>query len=386
MTLPGGKKAIGIGIGILIIILLGYRLIWHRPPVPVIAVQQVEIHGKVHGPGTVQCKVPVTVSPKITGILEKLYADQGDRVKKGQLLAELDALELKARAAVAHAAKSRSQRDLARAQADSVKAQANLGLAQSNYQRDLEVFKPGYISRASFDTTKAQLRVAESEVAAFQATVAALQAAVKQAESETHAAEALHGYTRIVAPMDGLITGRKAEVGTTVAPGSPIFQMVDLNQIWVAAWIDATQIAQLREGQPAAIKLRSGRLFTGEVARLNQEADTVTRELEVDVKFAKPPEPLVIGEEAEVDIDTGRQTAPAIPLSALLSKNGLQGVLVADKGRVRFQQITLGRHDAKQTAVLAGLKEGELVIVNPVGLAPGTKISPKLQPFAAQSN
>ena len=98
VKLPGGKKAIGTGIGILIIILLGYRLIWYKPPVPVIAVKQVEIHGKVHGPGTVQSRVPVTVSPKITGILEKLYADQGDRVQKGQLLAELDAIELKARA------------------------------------------------------------------------------------------------------------------------------------------------------------------------------------------------------------------------------------------------------------------------------------------------
>ena len=133
---------------------------------PVIAVKKVEIQGKVHGPGTVQSKVPVTVSAKITGILEKLYADQGDRVKKGQLLAELDAMELRAREMAAQAAKNRAQRDLARAQADMVKAQANLGLAQSNYQRDLEVFKPGYISKAAFDTTKAQLRVAESEVAA----------------------------------------------------------------------------------------------------------------------------------------------------------------------------------------------------------------------------
>ena len=86
--------------------------------------------------------------------------------------------------------------------------------------------------------------------------------------------------------------------------------MVDLDQIWVAAWIDQTKVAQLREGQPAAIKLRSGRVFQGEVVRLNKEADTVTRELEVDVKFAQLPEPLVIGEEAEVDIDTGRVRAP----------------------------------------------------------------------------
>ena len=263
MKLPGGKKAIGVAVGLIIVAFLAYRLIWHRPPTPVMAVKKVEVQGKVQGPGTVQSRVPVTVSAKITGILEELYADQGDRVQKGQRLAKLDAAELRAREMAAQAARNRAQRDLARAQADTVKAQANLGLAQSNYQRDLEVFKPGYISQAAFDTTKAQLKVAESEVAATRATVAALEAAVKQAESETHAAAAIHKYTLITAPMDGLITVRKAEIGTTIAPGTPIFQMVDLDQIWVAAWIDETKVAQLREGQKAAIRLRSGRVFRG---------------------------------------------------------------------------------------------------------------------------
>jgi multidrug efflux pump subunit AcrA (membrane-fusion protein) len=373
-------------VGAIILIWLGYRLIWHAPAVPVIVVKQVEIQGKVHGPGTVQSKVPVMVSPKITGILEKLFADQGDRVQKGQLLAELDSMELRAREAAVKAAKNRAQRELARAQADMVKAQANLGLAQSNYRRDQEVFKPGYISQAAFDTTKAQLKVAESEVAAFQATVSSLQAAVKQAESETHAAAALHNYTRILAPMDGLITSRKAEVGTTLSPGTPIFQMVDLDKVWVAAWIDASQIAQLKEGQAAAIRLRSGRQYQGQVARITTEADTVTRELEVDVQFAQLPEPLVIGEEAEVDITTGRHTGPAVPSSAIMNKNGHKGVMVEDNGLVRFRKVTLGLHDGKQTAVLTGLKEGELVIVNPVGLAPGTKISPKPQPPAPQGD
>jgi len=379
---PGGKKAVWMAGGLAIIFLLGYRLIWYSPPVPVIAVKKAEVQGKVHGPGTVQSKVPVTVSAKITGILEKLHADQGDRVQKGQLLAELDAVELRARKAAAQAAKNRAQRDLARAQADLGKAQANLGLAQSNYQRDLEVFKPGYISQAAFETTKAQLRVAESEVNAFQAVVTAVQAGVKQAESETHAAAALHNYTRILAPMDGLITVRKAEVGTTIAPGSPVFQMVDLDQIWVAAWIDQTLVAQLRQGQKAAIKLRSGRTFKGEVVRLNKEADTVTRELEVDVKFEKLPDPLVMGEEAEVEIDTGRQTGPVVSLSAIIAKNGAKGVLVADKGLLRLQKVTLGLQDGRKTAVLEGLKEGELVAVNPTGLMPGMKIRPQIKPAA----
>jgi HlyD family secretion protein len=382
VKLPGGKKSVGVAIGVVILILVGYRLWWYRPSVPVIMVKKVEVQGKVHGPGTVQSRVPVIVSSKITGILEKLYADQGDQVKKGQPLAELDALELKARANAAQAAKNRAQRDLARAQADLLKAQANLNLAQSNYQRDLEVFKPGYISKAAFDTTKAQLKVTESEVAATKATVTALEAAVKQAESETDAAAAIHKYTHIMAPMDGLLTVRKAEVGSTIAPGTPIFQMVDLGQIWVAAWIDQAQVGQLRPGQKAAIKLRSGRTFQGEVVRLNKEADTVTRELEVDVKFATLPDPLVIGEEAEVDIDTGSQTATAVPLAAIITKNGNKGVLVADKGVARLQKIATGRQDSKKIAILEGLQEGELVVINPAGIEPGKKIQPEVKPKA----
>ncbi|MHB8067237.1 MAG: efflux RND transporter periplasmic adaptor subunit [Desulfobaccales bacterium] len=380
MKLPGGKKAVGVTIGAIILVFLAYRLIWHRPSVPVVVVKRVEVQGRVHGPGTVQCKVPVTVSAKITGILEKLYADQGETVQQGQLLAELDAVELRAREMAAQAAKNRAQRDLARARAVLGKAQANLVLAQSNYQRDLEVFKPGYISQAAFDTTRAQLQVAESEVAAAGATVTALEAAAKQADAETLTAAALHGYTRILAPMDGLITVRKAEIGTTIAPGTPIFQMVNLDQIWVAAWIDETQVAQLREGQAAAITLRSGRTFQGEVVRLNREADTVTRELEVDVKFAQLPQPLVLGEEAEVEIDTGRQTALAVPRAAVITQNRSKGVLVADNGCARFRKITPGLGDDEKIAVLEGLREGELVVLNPAGLEPGKPIRPQIQP------
>jgi hypothetical protein len=73
-------------------------------------------------------------------------------------------------------------------------------------------------------------------------------------------------------------------------------------------------------------------------------------------------------------------------LSALKSQNGHQGVLVVDDGRVRFRKVTLGLHDGKQTAVLSGLKAGELVILNPIGMTPGKKIRPALQPVPAQGN
>ncbi len=376
MRLPGGKKTILAAVGLLIILVLGYRLILYRPSVPVVAVKQAEVQGQVKGPGTVQSKIPVAVSTKITGIVEKLYADQGDRVKKDQLLAELDAAELRAKKAASQASRHRAERELGRAQADAVKAQANLELAQSNYRRDLEVFQPGYISEAAMDTTKAQLRLAQSEQAAAQAQVAAQAAQAVQADSEVKASEASLNYTRILAPMDGLITVRQAEVGSTVSPGAPIFQMVDLDNIWVAAWIDASQIAQLREGQKADIRLRSGRRYQGRVARITKEADTVTRELEVNVAFDTLPEPLVIGEEAEVTIFTGIQKGPAVPLGAIVHQDDHTGVMVVDQGRLAFRPVTVGVHDDKRIAVLEGLKEGDLVAPQPVAFKPGARVKP----------
>jgi len=376
MRLPGGKTLIPAAVGLIILLLLGYRLFWYRPSVPVIAVKPAEVQGQVKGPGTVQSKIPVAVSTKITGIVEKLYADQGDRVQKGQLLVELDAAELKAKKAASQASRHRAQRELGRAQADAAKAQANLELAQSNYRRDLEVFQPGYISEAAMDTTIAALRLAQSELAAAQAQVAAQASQAEQAESEVKASEALLSYTRIPAPMDGLITVRQAEVGTTVSPGAPIFQMVDLDNIWVAAWIDASQIAQLKAGQKADIRLRSGRRYQGQVARLNREADPVTRELEVDVAFNTLPEPLIIEEEAEVTIFTGEQKALAVPLAAVVKHRDQTGVMVVDQGRLAFRPVTLGLNDGKRTAVLEGLKEEDLVVAQPVTLKPGARVKP----------
>lgn len=343
---------------------------------PAVVVTATEIEGKAHGPGTVQAKVSVTISSKITGVIAQLHADQGDRVKSGQLLAELDATELTSRAAAAQAAVGRLDRDLARARADRLKAEANLGLVRSNYERDREVFEPGYISAAAFDASKSALRVGESEVAASNAAIDALEASSAQARHDASAAKEVLGYTRIFAPMDGLIIARRAEVGATIVPGAPIFQVVG-DRIWSVSWIDERMIAQVRKGQKATITLRSGRVFEGEVARIGS-ADTVTREVEVDVKLSTLPDPLIIGEETEVAIEIGRQVAPSVPLSAIVARDGVQGVLTLEDGRARFRPVTTGLRDDHRAAVVRGLREGERVLLTPVEIQPGAKVRPQL--------
>jgi hypothetical protein len=155
-------------------------------------------------------------------------------------------------------------------------------------------------------------------------------------------------------------------------------------QIWAASWIDQRVIADVHVGQKASIVLRSGRTFEGEVARLGSAADTVTRELEVDVKFSTLPSPLVIGEESEVTIETGRVVALAIPLSAIQVRNGTQGVLVIAEGRARFRPVVTGAHDDYRAAIVKGLQEGEIVVLHPADIAPGKKVRPQLDAQAVR--
>jgi len=361
---------------IIAIIAIGYRMFLYSPSVGVIAVKQQQVQGEICGPGTVQAKIPVSISAKITGILQKLNVDQGHMVKQGSVLAELDSAELTARLEAGRSATVRARQDVEKAKASTAKAQANLLLAQSNYKRDREVFDKGYISQAYFDVTQAQLQVAQSEhTEALKAQDASF-AMLAQAEAEAQATEATLDFSRIRAPMDGLITSRRAEIGDTITPGSPVFNMVDLNSIWVAAWIDQALIASLKADQTATIRLRSGRQFKGRIARINKEADTVTRELEVDVLFEQLPEPLVIGEEAEVVITPEAVQCPAVPRTSVLTRDGTTGVFVVEQSRAVFREISLGPHGKTMTGVTTGLKVGELVIVSPGDIADNQKIKP----------
>lgn len=309
----------------------------HPVPVAVVKVRPGVVQQIVEGPGNIASRIPVTVASRITGVVTALYADQGDRVKRGTLLATLDARDLVANLAA---------------------ARANLALARSNYRRDLEVFRQGYISQAAMDTTRTALK---ATAAAERAAVVAL------------------SYARIYAPMAGLITERDAEVGDTLVPGSPVFLMINLNTLWSATRIDETVVGRIRLGDPAQIRLRSGLKTPGRVVRIGHQADTVTRELEVDVAPERPFPRFANNEETEVSIVTGTGRGLIVPVSALLEDRGIDEVIVAQDGRAQFEAVTPGIANGTEAVVWKGLKAGALVLVKPQGIRPGERIRVQLK-------
>lgn len=332
---------------------------WTRPePAPPVTVSQGELEILVSGPGTVQARVPVTVSARVSAQVVSLHADHGDRVQRGQPLAVLDDRDLAAKRAAAAAARESIARNIAAAQASLAKAQADLELARSRHRRDAGLKRSGFISESAYDASVLGMRAAEAAADNAAAALAARRAEARGVAEDARYADTLWSHTRISAPMDGLVIQRAVEVGTMVAPGTTLFRLVDPATLWIAARIDEALVGKIEEGMPARITLRNGEEHTGRVARISRQSDAATRELEVNVAFDAPPARFAIDQEAEVSIAVGTQRGLAVPVEALVRRDGLQGVFVVRNGRKVFQEVRIAASDGRIAIIAEGLDPG----------------------------
>jgi len=343
--------------------------------IPVAVVAQGSVAARVVGPGTVQARVPVTVSARISSTVLQVHADVGDAVRAGQPLATLDDRDLSARRGVVTGQQEALQRNTEGARAALVKAQADLDLARSRQRRDAELLAQGYVSAAVLDASNAALGSAAAGVDIARATLAAREADARTLSQEARYSDAVLSNTRVAAPMDAVVVQRMAEVGTTTAPGSALFKLVDPRTLWVATRVDEAVVGRVLPGQAASIRLRSGEVLSGKVARIARQSDAATRELEVNVAFDAVPERFAIDQEAEVRIDVGEDRGLLVPLAALTrDKTGRQGVLVIADGRTRFQPVETGGADDKQVLIRQGLAAGDRVAAKAAGLTANVRV------------
>ena len=351
-----------------------WRFAFHAAPAEIVELTNGAVEIVVSGPGTVQARVPVVLSARTTATVTALHADQGNVVRRGQLLATLDDRDLAARYAAASAAQETITGNIRAAEASLAKSRADLDLARSKHWRDAEVFRAGYISRAAIDGAEAALRSSEAGVENALALLNARRSEARGIAQDARYAAAVLSFTRIHAPIDGVITQRAAEVGSTVVPGTPIFRVVDPSMLWVAARIDESVVGRVQIGMPATIRLSTGETLTGKVARIAHQADAATRELEVDVAFDAPLERFAIDQEAQVAISAGRETGLVAPAAVLVQEQGGLGVLVLRDGRARFQLVETGASEAGRVIIRKGLAAGEVLLAKPQDIRPGTRV------------
>jgi HlyD family secretion protein len=413
VAMPARKRKLWLlGAGAIVLVLIIVALL--PPKVPVTRLSTVSVRDEAAGTGFVRAKVAIGVGAKINGVVLKTYVDQGDAVRKGQLMAELQnqdlhsqvgqaASQAQAQQAALSSARANLSASKARQQASSsdlARSQAGLRLAEINYGRAKSLYEGGVWSKEALDSTETTHTQAQEDVRNAQALARSAEDQVKAAESEVTAAEKLAAgsdagvrlqqanlqYAIITSPVDGYVVSRDLEEGATVVPGLPIFTVAQSRVIWVSANIDEREIDGLKVGQPATITLRSApsRKIPGVVARIAKEADPVTEEVVVDVAFPEQPPDLKLNETAEVYIlKSEKAAAKVLPTTAIVLGHDGTMVWVVAQGKLQLRPVSLGTRDKRGLVeVLKGLSHSDEVLVQPnaagIPLAQGKRVRTSL--------
>lgn len=366
-----------VGLLLLVAAGAGYWRFGRAVDVPVAVAARGAIPAYVVGPGSMQARVPVTLSARVNATVAQVHVDVGDEVRQGELLVTLDDRDLNARRGVVGGQQDSMLRNIEGARAALAKAQADLELARSKQRRDVELLARGFVSQALADVSNAALDGAAAGVESAKSTLAAREADARAMAQEARYADTVLSYTRIAAPMGGIVVQRLSEAGNTVVPGTPLLKIVDPETLWIATRVDESVVGRIEPGQSASIRLRSGEVLPGKVARIARQSDAATRELDVHVAFDNVPKRFAIDQEAAVSIAVGDDTGIIVPLAALTrDRTGRQGVLVIEAGRTRFQPVKTAGADARQVLVREGLKGGEAVVAVAAGMVANQRVKP----------
>jgi HlyD family secretion protein len=337
--------------------------------VKVVGIEKRDLTAQIYGNGTVEAKVVVSVSSKITGRIVELYADQGDQVKKGQLLAKLENDDFRHQEQQSEAGLSRSAAALNVEQTTLQKARTNLALAEKNARRFKALAAKNLVSKLEADQYETAWQVAREEVSRSQAAVEAVKMEQQASRAGVGFARSKVADTIIYAPQDGIIITRDLEKGATVSPGMSIFTLAAPQTVWVKANVDESQLKGVAVGKKAMITLRSSptEQLSGHVARLGHQSDRVTEELEVDVAFAEPRKSFRLGEQADVYIVADmKKAAASLPSAYIVTKDKKRGVWLVNNGKLVFREVTTGINDRRNfTEIIAGLDGSERVALAP---------------------
>jgi membrane fusion protein, multidrug efflux system len=275
----------------------------------------------VYGPGTVEPVVMLPIGPKVIGRLAQLMADEGDTVRQGQALAELDSRELAASV---------------------VEWEARVHYSETQFRRASELFRSRTGTEAALDQARNELDTAR----------AALERAQRQLAEMT-----------LAAPADGVIIRRDGEIGQLVQPGDTIFWMSCCDALRISAEIDEEDINGVKPGQKVLIRADAfpDRVFEGTVGEITPKGDPVARSFRVRIRLPADT-PLMIGMTADCNIVLEeRQGALLVPASAVVGDK----VWLVQDGMLVQRSITLGFGSDRMVEVKAGLTESDLVVSQP---------------------
>jgi membrane fusion protein, multidrug efflux system len=321
--------------------------------VPVLAVQRASVPDVVEAVGTVQSAQTSNLAAQMMGNIVEMRVAAGDHVQRGQVLAVIDDAQLRAAVERATAAVNAAQQEVAAAESD-------LGLADSTLKRYQGLYDRKSVSPQEFDEVKShqQAALARRDMALAEQTQA--KAALAQAHSSLD-------YTRIRAPFDGVVTGKKADAGSLASPGMPILTVEDERLLRLEVNVNESDLGYVKIGQPVPVVIDAldNAELKGKIAEIVPAADAATRSFLVKINLPADKR-LRSGLFGRADFARGDRPSLLIPRTAVVERGQLQGVFVLDQNKVaNLRYVTLGKSSGSGVEVLAGLQDGDRLVAKP---------------------
>jgi RND family efflux transporter MFP subunit len=322
-------------------------------------------------PGTTEAFEAANIYSRTSGYVAKRYVDIGDRVKAGDLLAEITAPELDHQVAQAQA--TLIQNEAARRQ-----AQANMEIANVTWERDSKLLDKGWITRQQGDQERLTLL-------AQQAAVAVANANIEAQKAQLMVLNQRKAYQRVVAPFGGIVTARNIDNGSLVQAdatgGTSMFTMMHSDVVRIQLYVPQDQAFGLQPGVEATVRVPEmpGIDFHGKVARIASALQPGTRTLQTEIDVANPDGILTPGTYCLVALEVPRKTPSLIlPSEAIIFNRGGLSVAVVEDGVVHLRKIALVRDLGTTIEANDGVRDGDQVILNPaVNITEGQAVNPR---------
>ena len=322
--------------------------------VTVMTVESRTVTPSLFGIGTVEARYTYKIGPTYAGRIKRVDVQVGDRVTAGQVLGEMDPIDLDDRVRSQESAFKRAEAALRESKARQV-------YAQTQALRYEQLFAVRSTSEEILTTKRQELQISEAALSAAQEDLA-------RVRSDREGLVAQRNSLRLIAPVDGLVAERFADPGTTIVAGQAVIEIIDPKSLWVNVRFDQISAAELTSELSARIVTRSrgGHTLNGRVLRVELKADAVTEEMLAKVVFDEIPVPLPpLGELAEVTVDLLElPAAPTIPNAAIQREGEKVGVWKIVDDELHFVPVTLGASALDgNVQVSEGIRVGDQVVI-----------------------
>ena len=313
--------------------------------------------------GTLAAREEIMVSPEIEGYrVMEMFADEGSRVTKGQVLAKLATEPLDAQMAQNDASLARGTAAIARAQSQTTESEAKLAEANAQLDRAKPLQKSGYLSGAVFDQREGAAKTAAAQLIAARDFIKSAQADKALTEAQRRELTWRRERTEVKAPADGMVSRRNARIGAlATAAGEPMFRIIEKGDVELVAEIVETELAKVKEGQKARITVPGAGEVDGIVRLVSPEIDKATRLGRVKIALGANPD-LKIGAFARGSIITAQSRGVAIPSSAAQFEPAGTAVQLVKGDRVEKKMIKTGLVAGELIEVRSGIADGDVIV------------------------